>query len=134
MRDQSPKGRTKPNARPGAKPGPTKPGTTQPGAKPGTTHEQRARRARFERARRESLRPENLSVLYGWQLRPCGSYVRPVLLNCCLLLTARIGPNSSSIDPLADEIDLEVLNDELFFDIFRNIFTGRKAGQFTCHQ
>jgi 23S rRNA (guanosine2251-2'-O)-methyltransferase len=57
MRDRSPKGRTKPNARPGAKPGPTK---------PGATHEQRDRRERFERARRESLRPENLSVLYGW--------------------------------------------------------------------
>jgi len=75
MRDRSPKGPTKPNASPGAKPGPTKPGatqprakpgTTQPGAKPGTTHEQRDRRERFERARRESLRPENLSVLYGW--------------------------------------------------------------------
>lgn len=52
MRDRSPKGRTKPNAR--------------PGAKPGATHEQRDRRERFERARRESLRPENLSVLYGW--------------------------------------------------------------------
>ena len=36
------------------------------GAKPGTTHEQRDRRERFERARRESLRPEDLAVLYGW--------------------------------------------------------------------
>jgi 23S rRNA (guanosine2251-2'-O)-methyltransferase len=40
-----------------------KPGMTQ---KPGTTHEQRDRRERFERARRESLRPDDLSVLYGW--------------------------------------------------------------------
>jgi 23S rRNA (guanosine2251-2'-O)-methyltransferase len=36
------------------------------GAKPGTTHEQRERRERFERARRESLRPDDLAVLYGW--------------------------------------------------------------------
>ena len=43
-----------------------KPGTTHPGAKPGTTHEQRDRRERFERARRESLRPDDLAVLYGW--------------------------------------------------------------------
>ena len=42
------------------KPGP------RPGQKPGVTHEQRDRRERFERARRESLRPEDLSVLYGW--------------------------------------------------------------------
>jgi len=42
------------------KPGP------RPGKKPGVTHEQRDRRERFERARRESLRPEDLSVLYGW--------------------------------------------------------------------
>jgi 23S rRNA (guanosine2251-2'-O)-methyltransferase len=42
-----------------------KPGT-RPGAKYGATHEQRDRRERFERARRESLRPEDLSVLYGW--------------------------------------------------------------------
>ncbi len=51
MRDRSPD-------RP--KPGP------RPGAKPGVTHQQRDRRERFERARRESLRPEDLSVLYGW--------------------------------------------------------------------
>ena len=38
----------------------------RPGQKPGVTHEQRDRRERFERARRESLRPEDLSVLYGW--------------------------------------------------------------------
>ncbi len=54
---------------PGAKPSTThpgsKPGTTHPGTKPGTTHEQRDRRERFERARRESLRPEDLTVLYG---------------------------------------------------------------------
>ena len=42
------------------KPGP------RPGKKPGVTHEQRDRRERFERARRESLRPEDLAVLYGW--------------------------------------------------------------------
>jgi 23S rRNA (guanosine2251-2'-O)-methyltransferase len=34
--------------------------------KPGTTHEQRERRKRFERAHRESLRPDDLAVLYGW--------------------------------------------------------------------
>ena len=38
----------------------------RPGAKPGVTHEQRDRRERFERARRDSLRPEDLAVLYGW--------------------------------------------------------------------
>jgi 23S rRNA (guanosine2251-2'-O)-methyltransferase len=38
----------------------------RPGQKPGVTHEQRDRRERFERARRDSLRPEDLSVLYGW--------------------------------------------------------------------
>ena len=38
----------------------------RPGHKPGATHEQRERRERFERARRESLRPEDLTVLYGW--------------------------------------------------------------------
>ncbi len=75
MRDRS-TGRPKPGARPsqrpgdakaGTKPGVTqKPGTTHPGVKPGTTHEQRDRRERFERARRESLRPEDLAVLYGW--------------------------------------------------------------------
>ena len=43
-----------------------KPSTTHPGAKPGTTHEQRDRRERFERARRDSLRPDDLAVLYGW--------------------------------------------------------------------
>jgi 23S rRNA (guanosine2251-2'-O)-methyltransferase len=43
-----------------------KPGVTQPGGKPGTTHEQRDRRERFERARRESLRPDDLTELYGW--------------------------------------------------------------------
>jgi 23S rRNA (guanosine2251-2'-O)-methyltransferase len=63
-------GRPKPPARPGQKPGAShpgaKPGTTHPGAKPGTTHEQRDRRERFERARRESLRPEDVAVLYGW--------------------------------------------------------------------
>lgn len=42
-----------------------KPGRN-PGQKPGVTHEQRDRRERFERARRESLRPEDLAVLYGW--------------------------------------------------------------------
>jgi len=35
-------------------------------AKPGVTREQIARRERFERARRDSLRPQNLAVLYGW--------------------------------------------------------------------
>ena len=34
--------------------------------KPGATHQQIARRARFERARRESLRPDDLTILYGW--------------------------------------------------------------------
>jgi len=53
MRDRSP-------ARPGAK------NASKSGAKPGTTHEQRDRRERFERARRESLRPDDLAVLYGW--------------------------------------------------------------------
>jgi 23S rRNA (guanosine2251-2'-O)-methyltransferase len=38
----------------------------RPGQKPGVTHEQRDRRQRFERARRDTLRPEDLSVLYGW--------------------------------------------------------------------
>jgi 23S rRNA (guanosine2251-2'-O)-methyltransferase len=42
-----------------------KPGA-RPGAKPGVTHEQRDRRERFQRARRDSLRPEDLAVLYGW--------------------------------------------------------------------
>jgi 23S rRNA (guanosine2251-2'-O)-methyltransferase len=74
MRDRS-TGRPKPGARPGVHPGAkpaTKPGTTHPGAKagvtqkPGTTHEQRERRERFERARRDSLRPDDLAVLYGW--------------------------------------------------------------------
>ncbi|MPZ38483.1 MAG: 23S rRNA (guanosine(2251)-2'-O)-methyltransferase RlmB [Rhizobiales bacterium] len=51
MRDRPP-GRPKPGAR--------------PGPKSGVTHEQRDRRERFERARRESLRPDDLSVLYGW--------------------------------------------------------------------
>ena len=67
MRDRSP---NRPNpkvrgAKSGAKSG-TKLGTTHPGVKPGTTNEQRDRRERFERARRESLRPEDLAVLYGW--------------------------------------------------------------------
>jgi 23S rRNA (guanosine2251-2'-O)-methyltransferase len=90
MRDRStdrPKSGGRPGVRPGGKPGGTpsggkprttnpggkpggthpgsKPGTTHPGGKPGTTHEQRDRRERFERARRESLRPEDLTVLYG---------------------------------------------------------------------
>jgi 23S rRNA (guanosine2251-2'-O)-methyltransferase len=64
----------KPVAKPGAphsggKPVTTHPGakpaTTHPSTKPGTTHEQRDRRERFERARRESLRPDDLAVLYG---------------------------------------------------------------------
>ncbi len=68
-----------PGAKPAAKPGSThsggkpgsahpsaKPSTAHPGTKPGTTHEQRDRRERFERARRESLRPDDLTVLYGW--------------------------------------------------------------------
>jgi 23S rRNA (guanosine2251-2'-O)-methyltransferase len=38
----------------------------RPSTKPGVTHEQRDRRERFQRARRESLRPEDLAVLYGW--------------------------------------------------------------------
>jgi 23S rRNA (guanosine2251-2'-O)-methyltransferase len=38
----------------------------RPGPKAGTTHEQRDRRERFERAHRESLRPDDLAVLYGW--------------------------------------------------------------------
>jgi 23S rRNA (guanosine2251-2'-O)-methyltransferase len=38
----------------------------RPDQKPGVTHEQRERRERFERARRESLRPDDLAVLYGW--------------------------------------------------------------------
>jgi 23S rRNA (guanosine2251-2'-O)-methyltransferase len=42
------------------------PAGTKTGTKPGTTHEQRERRERFERARRESLRPDDLAVLYGW--------------------------------------------------------------------
>lgn len=42
-----------------------KPGV-RPGTKPGVTHEQRDRRERFQRARRDSLRPEDLAVLYGW--------------------------------------------------------------------
>jgi 23S rRNA (guanosine2251-2'-O)-methyltransferase len=62
MPDRS-KGRPKPPAKPGApRPG-AKSGATQ---KPGTTHQQRDRRERFERARRESLRPDDLAVLYGW--------------------------------------------------------------------
>lgn len=72
MRDRSP-GRPKPGARQGAKPGAhpaAKPGVAHPaakaGGKPGTTHEQRDRRERFARARRESLRPDDLAVLYGW--------------------------------------------------------------------
>jgi 23S rRNA (guanosine2251-2'-O)-methyltransferase len=90
MRDRStdrPKSGGRPGVRPGGKPGGTpsggkprttnpggkpggthpgsKPSTTHPGGKPGTTHEQRDRRERFERARRESLRPEDLTVLYG---------------------------------------------------------------------
>ena len=52
MRDRS---SDRPKPKPGARPGP----------KPGVTHEQRDRRERFERARRDSLRPEDLSVLYG---------------------------------------------------------------------
>jgi 23S rRNA (guanosine2251-2'-O)-methyltransferase len=69
MPDRS-KGRPKSPASPshkggGAHPG-VKAGVTQSGARPGTTHEQRDRRERFERARRESLRPDDLSVLYGW--------------------------------------------------------------------
>jgi len=36
------------------------------GAKPGATREQIERRERFTRARRESLRPDDLAVLYGW--------------------------------------------------------------------
>ena len=58
-------GTTHPSAKPGTTHPGTKPGTTHPGTKPGTTHEQRDRRERFERARRESLRPEDLTVLYG---------------------------------------------------------------------
>jgi 23S rRNA (guanosine2251-2'-O)-methyltransferase len=42
------------------------PAGAKSGTKPGTTHEQRERRERFERARRESLRPDDLAVLYGW--------------------------------------------------------------------
>jgi 23S rRNA (guanosine2251-2'-O)-methyltransferase len=41
-------------------------GRAKPGAKPGTTHQQLERRERFERARRETLRPDDLAVLYGW--------------------------------------------------------------------
>jgi 23S rRNA (guanosine2251-2'-O)-methyltransferase len=59
MRDRS-TGRPRPGPRAGAKPG------AKPGTKPGTTHEQRERRERFEQARRESLRPDDLAVLYGW--------------------------------------------------------------------
>jgi 23S rRNA (guanosine2251-2'-O)-methyltransferase len=62
-------GGTHPSAKPAAKPGSAHPGakpsTAHPGTKPGTTHEQRDRRERFERARRESLRPDDLTVLYG---------------------------------------------------------------------
>jgi 23S rRNA (guanosine2251-2'-O)-methyltransferase len=50
--------RDRPTDRPKSKP--------RPDQKPGVTHEQRERRERFERARRESLRPEDLTVLYGW--------------------------------------------------------------------
>ena len=47
---------------------PAKTGRRKAGAaqKPGATHEQRDRRERFERARRDSLRPEDVTVLYGW--------------------------------------------------------------------
>ena len=53
MRDRS---TDRPKPKPAARPGP----------KPGVTHEQRDRRERFERARRDSLRPDDLTVLYGW--------------------------------------------------------------------
>jgi 23S rRNA (guanosine2251-2'-O)-methyltransferase len=56
-------GQNRPSQKPGAGHPSAKPGVTQ---KPGTTHEQRDRRERFERARRDSLRPDDLSVLYGW--------------------------------------------------------------------
>jgi 23S rRNA (guanosine2251-2'-O)-methyltransferase len=62
MPDRS-KDRPKPPAKPGAPHPGAKSGATQ---KPGTTHQQRDRRERFERARRESLRPDDLAVLYGW--------------------------------------------------------------------
>jgi 23S rRNA (guanosine2251-2'-O)-methyltransferase len=52
--------RNRPTDRPKPKP------AAHPGEKPGVTHQQRDRRERFERARRESLRPEDLTVLYGW--------------------------------------------------------------------
>jgi 23S rRNA (guanosine2251-2'-O)-methyltransferase len=52
--------RNRPTDRPKPKP------AAHLGEKPGVTHEQRDRRERFERARRESLRPEDLTVLYGW--------------------------------------------------------------------
>jgi 23S rRNA (guanosine2251-2'-O)-methyltransferase len=65
MPDRS-KDRPKPPSRPGQNRPGQKPGTGHPGGKSGTTHEQRDRRERFERARRDSLRPDDLSVLYGW--------------------------------------------------------------------
>src|SRR5262245_25013551 len=68
MRDRStgrPKSGGRVNAKPGSKPGVAR-SDAKGGSKPGTTHEQRDRRERFERARRESLRPDDLAVLYGW--------------------------------------------------------------------
>jgi 23S rRNA (guanosine2251-2'-O)-methyltransferase len=59
MRDRS-TSRPKSGVPAGAKSG------VRSGTKPGTTHEQRERRERFERAHRESLRPDDLAVLYGW--------------------------------------------------------------------
>ena len=64
MRDRShdrPKSKGRPDQ---ARPNKARPDTR--GVKPGATHEQRDRRERFERARRESLRPDDLTVLYGW--------------------------------------------------------------------
>ncbi len=43
-----------------------RPKPSRPGTKPGATREQVERRERFERAKRESLRPDDLAVLYGW--------------------------------------------------------------------
>ncbi|MBX9776901.1 MAG: 23S rRNA (guanosine(2251)-2'-O)-methyltransferase RlmB [Xanthobacteraceae bacterium] len=63
MPDRS-KGRPKPPKAAPSRAGPK--GGAPPGGRPGTTHEQRDRRERFERARRDSLRPDDLAVLYGW--------------------------------------------------------------------
>jgi 23S rRNA (guanosine2251-2'-O)-methyltransferase len=68
MRDRPPdrprpRPQTPPHSPPKARP---RQDASHPGAKPGTTHEQRERRERFARARRESLRPDDLAVLYGW--------------------------------------------------------------------